>query len=400
MQDSTHPNSTRHQAAPLAPHDTRYIYIACPWSPGGGGMFKVADYLIQSQSALLPGDAARLRPLDTRGSGSPRYSLWFLLVAIAKIAAGRLQGGLAGVHVNLATRMSLFRKGCLIVACAALGVPTVLHLHAQMSGFYDRLPAVLRRLTRWVFSLPQGVIVIGPSAKGFVINVLKVSADQVHTIINGVPQPDDVPVDAPGSTPHRILFLANLSDRKGLPDLLQALAHPLLDTSGLKVTVAGGGNVAAYQAKARELGVSSFVQFEGWCDQRKVSRLLAHSDLLVLPSHDEVLPLAILEALAHGVAVVTTAVGEIPSLLTDGVNAVFVQVASPASLAAGIQKVLTTPGLKQTLASNGNALYRQYFCLSSFFSNIANVHRLHFGISSYMKEIAPVRSRFAGAGEQ
>jgi hypothetical protein len=41
----------------------RYIYIACPWTPVGGGMFKVADCLIQSQAGRLPADAARLLPL-------------------------------------------------------------------------------------------------------------------------------------------------------------------------------------------------------------------------------------------------------------------------------------------------------------------------------------------------
>jgi len=389
MQDS--PFSNRHQvrATSSSSDDSSTIYIACPWSPSGGGMYKVADYLIQCQAEHLPSGSARLRALDTRGSGGPQYSLWVLLMAIARIAAGRLQGNLAGVHVNLATRMSLFRKGTLIVACAAMGVPTVLHLHAQMNGFYDRLPAVLRWLTRWVFSLPQGVIVIGPGAKGFVIDVLHVPADRVHTIINGVPEPDGVPQAVPGSPLHRVLFLANLSDRKGLLDLLQALAHPALDTSCLIVTIAGGGNVAAYQAKARALGVSDLVRFEGWCDQRKVSRLLANSDLLVLPSHDEVLPLAILEAIAHGVAVVTTAVGEIPSLLTDGVDAVFVTVASPESIAAGMQKVLKTPGLKQTLTRNGRALYAQHFCLSSFFSNIASVHQRCFGMASHMKKTPP-----------
>ena len=127
--------------------------------------------------------------------------------------------------------MRLFRKGTLIVACAALGVPTVLNLNAQMNGFYDRRPVVLRWLTRQVFSLPQGVIVIGPAAKGFVIDVLHVPADRVHTIINGVPEPDGVPQATPGGTLRRALFLANLSDRKGLLDLLQALTQPALDTA-------------------------------------------------------------------------------------------------------------------------------------------------------------------------
>ena len=49
----------------------RYIYIACPWTPVGGGMYKVADYLIQSQAAQTPPQAAQLRPLDSRGAGSP-----------------------------------------------------------------------------------------------------------------------------------------------------------------------------------------------------------------------------------------------------------------------------------------------------------------------------------------
>lgn len=364
----------------------RYIYIACPWSPVGGGMYKVADYLIQSQVELVPAGAAQLRPLDTRGAGSPVFSLWVLLCAIARIVEGRLGGGLAGVHVNMAERMSLFRKGTLILLCAALGLPTVLHLHAQMQGFYERLPAAFRGLARWVFSLPQAVIVIGPAARRFVIEVLHVPAERVCLIINGVPEPQSLGDPSPQGARRRVLFVGNLSDRKGVLDLLGALAQRVLDTSGLEVTIAGGGDVAGYQAKARELGVDSVVRFEGWCDQKKVSRLLVNCDLLVLPSHDEVLPLSILEALAHGVAVVTTAVGEIPSLLTDGVDAVFVEVGNPASIAAGMQKVLQEPGLRQSLAANGRALYLRHFCLSAFFSNVASVHQRHFGTAGHLKD--------------
>ena len=354
-------------------------------------MFKVADYLIQFQSQRLSSTTAQLLPLDTRGANSAVFSLWVVLTAIVKIIRGRLSGRLAGVHVNLAERMSLFRKGLLIAVCAALGVPTVLHLHGQMYRFYGNLPVALRSLTRWIFSLSQAVIVIGPGARIFVTEVLQVPADRVHVIINGVPEPELDAVDKPASmnTRKRILFLGNLSDRKGVWDLLRALAEPALDSSLLEVTIAGGGDVVGYQVKARELGVESVVRFEGWCDQKKVSRLLVDCDLLVLPSYDEVLPLVILEALAHGVAVVTTAVGEIPSLLTDGVDAIFVKVGDPASIAAGMQKVLEAPGLRQLLATNGRALYLRNFCLSSFFSNVASVHRRYFGIAAHLEEKRP-----------
>ncbi|MDQ6882390.1 MAG: glycosyltransferase family 4 protein [Pseudomonadota bacterium] len=359
----------------------RYIFIACPWTPVGGGMFKVADYLIQSQAELLSPGAARLRPLDTRGADRAVFSLWFLLVAVGKILVGRMRGGLAGVHVNVAERMSLFRKGTLIVACAAVGVPTVLHLHAQMYRFYDTLPRILRSLTRWVFSLPQAVIVIGPVTRKFVIEVLHVPPDRVRTIMNGVPEQGGYRATARSGGRQRALFVGNLSNRKGLPELLRALADPALDPSRLELVIAGGGDIAGYQAQASAAGVAGMVRFEGWCDQQKVSRLLADCDLLVLPSHDEVLPLVILEALAHEVPVVTTAVGEIPSLLTDGVDVVFVAPGDPASIAAGMQKVLADPALRQSLTKNGRALYLLHCSLAAFFSSVANVHRRYFGVA-------------------
>ncbi|RYY81527.1 MAG: glycosyltransferase, partial [Comamonadaceae bacterium] len=285
----------------------RYIYIACPWTPVGGGMYKVADYLIQSQAKHTPAHAAQLRALDTRGGGSAVSSSWVLLSALAKLARGRVSGRLAGVHVNMAERLSLVRKSAIVIASRALGLPVVLHLHAaQLHHFYRALPLPLQRLTRWVFSLPASVVVLGATARRFVIEELYVDARRVEVVINGVPEPAQRRAGRAAGAPRRVLFLGNLSERKGVSDLLQALALPGFDGAGVEVVVAGGGDVAGYQARARSLGLGDSVRFPGWCDQQQVARMMAEADVLVLPSYDEGLPLVILEALAHGVAVVCT----------------------------------------------------------------------------------------------
>jgi glycosyltransferase involved in cell wall biosynthesis len=302
----------------------RFIYIACPWSPAGGGMFKVADYLIQAQAAYTPEQAAQLRPLDTRGGGSALASSWMLLTALAKLVRGRIDGKLAGVHVNMAERLSLVRKGAVVVACRALGVPVVIHLHAQMQRFYQSLPSPLKRLTRWMFSLASTVVVIGSTGRRFVMEDLGVPASRVEIVFNGVPGPQQPRSAHPADGIRRIAFVGRLCEAKGVSDLLLALARPGLDSAPLEVTLAGGGDIEGYEAKARALGVDRFVRFAGWCDQARVDELLAKSDVLVLPSHDEVLPLVVLEALANGVAVVCTPVGELPVVLTEGVNACFV----------------------------------------------------------------------------
>ena len=376
-------------ASTAARTDGLYIYIACPWTPVGGGMYKVADYLIQSQAASTPADAAQLRPLDSRGAGSAAASLLVLMKALAKIVGGRLAGRLAGVHVNVAERMSLFRKGTIIVVSRMVGVPVVLHLHAQMRYFYERLPSVLQRMTRWVFSLATAVVVIGPAARRFVTEDLGVPVERVEIMINGVPEATEPRRQRQPGEPQRVLFLGNLSERKGLTNLLHALARPEFERSRLEVVIAGGGDVEGYRAKAGELGIAGFVRFEGWCDQDKAASLLARSDVLVLPSIDEVLPLVILEALANRLAVVCTPVGEIPSLLTDGVDVCFVKPGDIDDLAAGIQKVLRQPALREALEHNGRALYEQQFSLPQFFAGVARIHRRYFGVAGQPLETPP-----------
>jgi glycosyltransferase involved in cell wall biosynthesis len=375
------------QAHAVTQSNGRFIYIAGPWAPMGGGMFRVADYLIQSQAAHAPSHTAQLRPLDTRGGGSAVYSIWVLLTALAKILRGRLGGNLAGVHVNMAERLSLLRKGSIMMLCRALGVPVVLHLHAaQLHHFYHSLPASLKRATRWLFSLPASVVVLGTASRRFVVEELGVPGGRVEILNNGVPEPAQPRERAAEGAPRRVLFLGNLSERKGVSDLLQALARPSVRDTSLQVTFAGGGDVPAYEEQARQLGIDGFVRFEGWVGQDDVARLMARSDVLVLPSYDEGLPLVILEALANGVAVVCTPVGEIPSVLTDGVNACFVNPGDVDGIAACLTQVLRDPALMESLGRNGRALYEQQFSLSRFFSSVARIHQRHFGVAAQLSD--------------
>lgn len=392
------------QETPFRPSDShaaadshRFIYIAAPWAPLGGGMYKVSDYLIQSQAAQPAPDAAQLRPLDSRGGRSAGFSLLVLLTALARILWGRITGRLAGVHVNLAERLSFVRKGTIIAFSHALGLPVVLHLHAQMQRFYDALPAFLRPVVRWVFALADVVVVIGPNARRFVTEQLKVPADRVEIVINGVPAATVPRRAKQAGAVQRVLFLGNLGRLKGVDDLLHALARPGFDRTRLEVTVAGG-NAAGYQALAAELGVADFVRLPGWCDQARTAQLLANADVLILPSYDEVLPLVILEALANGVAVICTPVGELPSLLTHGVDALYVRPGDVDGFAAALQRVLAEPQLLDTLEHNGHALYQRQFSLPSFFAAVARVHRRAFGIAGTPREAAPATPAAAAGG--
>jgi glycosyltransferase involved in cell wall biosynthesis len=359
------------------------IYIAVPWTPMGGGMFKVADYLIQSQSQTDP----VLQPLDTRGEGSAAASMVQVFRAVKQLVKDKFAGRVAGVHVNMAERLDFVRESIVLAACRVLRIPTVLHLHAaQLHHSYRKLPFPLKAVVRWIFSLPQACVVLGRTSADFVTRELRVPESRVEIVINGVPEPTAQrrPFTLHGVP--RVLFVGNLSERKGVSDLLQALAQPALASVPLHLTLVGGGDVAGYAAKAERLGVAHKVHFHGWADQHELAKLLAESDALVLPSYDEGLPLAILEALAHGVAVVCTPVGEIPHVLAHRDSACFVEPGDPASIARGLAQVLTEHELRERLEGKGRALYDEQFSLSRFAASIARIHQRQFGLSAQPAE--------------
>lgn len=357
------------------------IFIACPWTPLGGGMFKVADYLIQSQGDPEQAEDARLVPLDTRGGLGASFSVLVMPLAIGKLILGRLSGKVAGVHVNMAERLSLFRKGVIIAACRMLRLPCVLHLHAaQLHHFYRTLPPLLQRLTRWFFASSTRCVVLGHAAETFVTRELGLPDGKVEIVINGVPPPICPRRVRSRHGIFRVLFLGNLSERKGMSDLLRAIALSGYSSERLEVRIAGGGDIARYKSLCSELGIDTLVHFEGWSDQAKAARLMADADVLILPSYDEGLPLVILEALANGVAVICTPVGEIPGALADGVNACFVAAGDPASIAAGLHRVLDNDSFRETLERNGRQIYESQFSMARFFQRISSIHRAQFGV--------------------
>jgi glycosyltransferase involved in cell wall biosynthesis len=270
-----------------------------------------------------------------------------------------------------------------VVTCWLLRVPVIVHLHGEMRTFYRRMPAVAQRIARWMFSLAAGVVVIGTLGRRFVTEDLGVPEDRIDVVENGVPGPAAAPVrPAPGGV-QRVLFVGRMCDAKGVMDLLQAAARAHANGAALHLTFAGGGSeIPRYEQLASGLGIAPITQFAGWCDEDTVRQLLREASVLVLPSHDEVLPLVVLEALAHGVPVICTPVGELPHVLEDGVHARFVPVRDPEALALALQDTLGRPELLRILGANGRSLYEERFSMPRFFGRIARVHARRFGTSA------------------
>jgi len=138
-------------------------------------------------------------------------------------------------------------------------------------------------------------------------------------------------------------------DAKGHDDLLEAVAAVARDGVDLRLAVVGEGHWGRPLVikKAEELGIAHRVHVLGFRDD--VPRVLAGSDLFVLPTPSEGLSIAIMEAMAAALPVVATAVGGNPELVEPGITGLLVPAGNAAALAAALREIAGDPTRRRAM---------------------------------------------------
>lgn len=264
------------------------------------------------------------------------------------------------VDLHMSKGLSVLRKGLVVLVARARGVPTVIHAHAgAFAAWFDGLPRPARGLVAALLR-PDRLVVLSDEARDVYAARLRVPPEHIVVAAN--------PVDIPTTPPERdihgpveAVFLGRLVDRKGVFDLVEALA--LMDPGcreRLHVTMAGHGEVEAVRQRITELGLSDAVEVRTWLGPDERDALLHRAQLLVLPSWWEALPMAVLEAMAWAVTPVVTPVGALATLVRDGRNGAVVPLKDPPALAAALEKLVVDDERRARLGAAARADVADY----------------------------------------
>ncbi len=319
-----------------------------------GGVGTLMGYMLEAWGKRADGPDVTV--FDTRGAGGRAAGAARFLAVLARLGGLCAAGGADLVHAHMTTRGSVVRKAVLCGVAGLLGVPFVVHMHgADFAAFHGRMHPAAQCGLGFVLRRASRVIVLGEGWRDFLVGAMRIDAGRVVIVLNGVPRPSERPARAEG--PPRILFLGRIGDRKGVPELLAALATPVLGARAWRATIAGDGEVARMVGLRDGLGLTGRVDLPGWASREQAAALLAQADMLVLPSHHEALPVAVIEALSWRVPVITTPVGAVPEFLTDGVDALLVQPGDVAALAGAIGWLLDDAALAGRVAQAGFGVF-------------------------------------------
>lgn len=171
-----------------------------------------------------------------------------------------------------------------------------------------------------------------------------------------------------------LVYVGRLSAEKGVPILFESIAQLHQQGYELTLTLLGDGPDRAFlENLAREMNIQHCVNFKGFVDQTTIATTLKASDIFVLPSFAEGIPVALMEAMAIGLPVITTYVGGITELVIDQQTGLVVYPSDVNGLANAIAKYLDNPALCQEIAQRARAMVEQEFNIEDQVDKLADL---------------------------
>jgi len=345
--------ANRRQPEHQSRHQPGRVLMFGPALDGRGGI--AATVAAWRGAGWFAREGIRYVPCHT--DGPRRAKLRIFLQALVALLRARP----SIVHVHSASDASFYRKATLLALARALGCRTVFHLHG---GGFKAFSQRRRALVRHTLLHSDAVLALSDSwadylrslAPGATVTVLP------NTVaLPAAPEPDRV-------EPGRILFLGRLEAAKGCEELVEAVARLAPRYPDLCLVLAGAGNIEA------RAGRGARIELPGWIDARLRAAELERAAIFCLPSHAEGLPLALLEAMAAGKAVVASAVGAIPETLAPDAG-LLVPPRNVTALASALAALLDDPAAAAAMGARARAVVADRYHSAAAGARLAALYR-------------------------
>ncbi len=307
----------------------------------------------------------------------------------------RIRKYLKAVKADLVHTQLEFANSLGSFASKLLGLPSVCTIHTMPSQdmkVKSKIHQEIEALSLRFFC--DRIIAVSEEARLFYIEISNASPQKVITIYNGIDLTNfinidryearlevrkelGIPLDA-----NLLTTVAVLRHLKGIQFMIRALSAVLEATPNTYYLIVGGGvHHDALADEADKDRVKEHVVFAG--PRNDIPRLLAASDVFVLPTLTDALPTVLAEAMAARLPIVASAVGGVPEMVTDGRNGYLVSPGSPGELSEACITLLTTPEIRNEMGQNGWQIVNEKF---NIHGQIGQLEKLYLELmSNYAK---------------
>jgi glycosyltransferase involved in cell wall biosynthesis len=272
------------------------------------------------------------------------------------------------IHLTTSGEFATVRDIAILATAWLVGIPTVYHIR------FGRIPQIaLNNTLEWrilarAMRMARAVVAIDPATAA----TIEQRFPQVRTL--RVPNGIDLTQLPPGGNPsalRTVLFLGWVIPTKGITELVQAWSESKME--GWRCVIAGPGS-EKYREELRQHFQPEHLVFFPEQSHDDAMRLMAASDVFVLPSHTEGFPNVIIEAMAMGKPIIATGVGAIPEMLS-GECGVVVPPNNVESLGKALRQVCSNESLRETIGTRAQLKARTEYAMDQVMELLMSVWR-------------------------
>lgn len=276
------------------------------------------------------------------------------------------------LHIHGAANASFYRKKVFVKMGKSFGKKVIMHQHAaDFKAFFEHSND--KQGISTTLNLCDILIVLSQSWKRYFTGI-GVCETKIRVLNNIVIPPAAFFPERTDSKLH-LLFLGEISNRKGIYDLLDVLKQSQEVFLG-KLFLRIGGNAVDGDMDAfiAENNLSKLCKYEGWVSGEKKRECLEWADIYILPSYNEGLPIAILEAMSYAHPVISTNVGGIPEIVYHHKNGILTAPGDKAQIKNALQFFLENPG---KISQYGKNAYQdvQPFFPGNVFAQLEDIYK-------------------------
>lgn len=261
-------------------------------------------------------------------------------------------------------------------AFAPLKTPLVSTCHNWIDT--DQIVLLYGKLDRFVLRRYAAVIAVSDAVKQRLLTS-GVREDKIEIIKNGIDLRPFAEATASlrgtvGEGTPTVGFVGRLSKEKGADIFLQVAARVAVTVPNAKFVLVGEGpEREALESQIDELGIRDKVVLVG--RRNDMPSVYASVDLMVLPSRDEGMPMAVLEGMSSGLPWVAAAVGDVPKIIQNGKTGILAPPGDIDSLAAGVISLLQNAEERRRLGEAARRQVEEEFSAERMTASYLNVYR-------------------------
>jgi glycosyltransferase involved in cell wall biosynthesis len=281
------------------------------------------------------------------------------------------------LHVHTSAGTAFFEKSLFVALGKCFGKKVILHIHGgRFRNFWNEAGSHRKRFISRLLGLNDAIVVLGNSWSAFYENEVKCRCPIV--VVPNAVAVKHIEFQARSANEVTLLYVGQLRREKGLLDLAAALVRVSTSSSRkLRLEIMGQGDTRESERLVRAAYVESGltnVDFLGSLAGDEKWRHFSSADVFVLPSHNEDMPISILEAMAIGLPVIAADVGAVSEMVDDAVTGYLIKPHNVPELADRIQALAENPQLRAAMGAAGSRKSRELFSFERYEKRIERLY--------------------------